>query len=224
MKNNRTLALLVGIVFLDMLGIGVLIPIIPALFTDPASAFYVLPAGLEPHALLLLGIMLATYPMMQFFAAPVLGDLSDHYGRKPVLASSLFGTMIGYIIFIIGLLLQSLPLLFVSRAIDGITGGNISVAQAAIADITAPENRASNFGLIGAAFGMGFILGPSTGGILGHYNPIYPFILTTALSLASVILVMRLLPETLQSKSLSRKAISLASSFRSILLGFATRD
>lgn len=220
MKNNTTLALLVGVVFLDMLGIGVLIPIIPALFTDAASAFYILPAGLESQSLLLLGVMLAMYPMMQFFAAPILGDLSDHYGRKPLLAWSLLGTMIGYILFLVGLVLQSLPLLFISRALDGITGGNISVAQAAIADITAPEHRSKNFGLIGAAFGMGFILGPSIGGVLGHYSPLYPFILTTLLSLASVILVTRLLPETHQTKSISRKALSLFSSFRSVISGF----
>ncbi len=220
MKQNRTLLILVGIVFLDMLGIGILIPIIPALFTATDSAFYILTPPLVPYALLLLGVISAMYPIMQFFAAPVLGDLSDHYGRKPVLAISLFGTMIGYVLFILGLALRSLPLLFISRALDGITGGNISVAQAAISDITKPEHRAKNFGLIGAAFGMGFILGPSIGGILGHYSPLYPFILATVLSLTSAVMVLMLLPETITIKSLQRKKLSLVSPFRSVMSGF----
>ncbi len=203
-----------------MLGIGILIPIIPALFTNTASEFYMLTTQTTSQAFMLLGLMSAAYPVMQFFAAPVLGDLSDHYGRKPVLAVSSLGTVVGYLLFIVGLFIHSLPVLFLSRIIDGITGGNISVAQAAIADITPPENRAKNFGLMGAAFGVGFILGPSLGGILGNYNTSYPFILAALLSSVSFVLIRRVLPETIQNKTVDRKPFTLSSAVTGIMRGF----
>lgn len=174
--RKKPLIILVIVIFLDMLGIGILIPIIPTLFTDHTSSFFILSSSQIPHALWLLGCMTALYPMMQFIATPLLGNASDRYGRKPVLIVSLLGTALGYGLFIVGILCRSLLLLFASRIIDGITGGNISVAQAAIADISKPQDRAKNFGMIGAAFGLGFILGPTIGGLLGSIHPTYPFI------------------------------------------------
>jgi DHA1 family tetracycline resistance protein-like MFS transporter len=220
MRQNKTLLILISIVFLDMLGIGILIPVIPALFTDPNGTFFILSDKQIPNALFLLGLMSSLYPLMQFFAAPILGDLSDKFGRKPVLAISMFGTAVGYFIFIIGLITRSLPLLFISRIIDGSTGGNISVAQAAIADISKPEDRGKNFGLIGAAFGVGFILGPSIGGILGNINTSYPFILATILSIISAVSILKFLPETHKNIKSSENKISITSSFKSILKGF----
>lgn len=110
------------------------------------------------------GLLLSIYSVMQFLFAPVLGRLSDWRGRRPVLLYSLAGSMAGYLLFAFA---RSLPVLFLSRVVDGVSGGNISTAQAYIADITTPENRAKGMGMIGAAFGLGFILGPGIGGFLG---------------------------------------------------------
>jgi MFS transporter, DHA1 family, tetracycline resistance protein len=153
-----------------------------------------------------LGFLVAVFPFMQFFATPILGQLSDRYGRKKLLWFSLFGTFVARLIFIIGIVTKNIPLLFLSRALDGITGGNISVAQAAIADVTTQENRAKNFGLIGAAFGLGFILGPYFGGklsdssIVSWFSVTTPFIFSALLSFINLILVIAFFPETLKLK------------------------
>jgi DHA1 family tetracycline resistance protein-like MFS transporter len=154
-------------ILIDTLGIGILGPILPQLLGNPSSPNYILGQGTDVRSgYLLFGFLVAVYPIMQFFATPILGQLSDRYGRKPVLALSLGGTSLGYALFATGIVIKSIPLLFLARALDGITGGNLSVAQAAIADVTKPEDRTKNFGLIGAAFGVGFIVGPFLGGVL----------------------------------------------------------
>lgn len=165
-KSNPMLTIFLT-VFIDLLGVGVLIPVMPLLLGDPTSPYYLLPTGWSTEqGYVLLGLLTAVFPLMQFFATPILGQLSDKYGRKDILLISLFGTSLSYVLFAYGIMSRNLPLLFVSRALDGITGGNISVAQAAIADISLPENRAKNFGLIGMAFGLGFIFGSFLGGKL----------------------------------------------------------
>ena len=206
-KKRNPLIILIFTVFVDMIGFGILIPIIPLLFADPKSAFYLLPAGTPiSMGLILLGLLVAIYPLMQFFATPILGQLSDRYGRKKILAISLFGTCLSYLLFAYGIFTHNVALLFFSRALDGITGGNISVAQAAIADITPAKDRAKNFGLIGAAFGLGFILGPFLGGILSNpkilpwFIDVTPFLFAAGLSLINVISVLLFLPETLKHK------------------------
>lgn len=189
--------------FVNALGFGILIPIVPLLLANPHSEFFLLPAGLTlQQGYILLGFLTAIFPIMQFFATPILGELSDKYGRKPILVFSLFGTFISYLLFAFGIVTKNLPLLFFARAFDGITGGNISVAQASIADITTPENRAKNFGLIGAAFGLGFILGPYLGGklsdpaVLSWFDPSTPFWFASILSILNTLFVWFLFSET----------------------------
>lgn len=201
-------------IFIDVLGIGILIPVIPALVI-PGKARILGVQWSIASGFKLLGWLLATYPIAQFFATPILGQLSDKYGRKPVLAFSLLGTALGYALFAIGILQKNIPLLFVSRALDGITGGNMSVAQAVIADTSTPRTRTRNFGLIGMCFGLGFVLGPYIGsklsvpGVsfygLGHtpswFSVATPFWFATIMSLVNVGLVIFKLRETLQVKS-----------------------
>jgi DHA1 family tetracycline resistance protein-like MFS transporter len=188
-------------VFLDMLGVGIIIPVLPALFMSPDSSL--LPTGVSHHERsILYGLLTAIYPLMQFFGAPILGALSDRHGRKPLLQLSLWGTLAGYLLFGLALHFEHLPLLFFSRALPGFTGGNISIVMSALSDIATPENRTKYFGLIGMAFGLGFILGPAMGGVLADnsllpwFDHATPFWFTAALTLLNIILVKRNFPET----------------------------
>lgn len=203
-------------VFIDLVGFGILIPVIPLLLGDPTSKFYLSTPGANPqeqfkNGLIILGFLTAAFPLAQFFATPILGQLSDKYGRKKLLFISLAGTCISYMIFALGIITKNIPLLFASRIFDGITGGNIAVAQAAIADITTPENRAKNFGLIGAAFGLGFVLGPYIGGKLSDSNVVSWFDATTPFWFAAILSALNLVsiyfffPETLKNKMNDKK-------------------
>src|SRR5262249_50211787 len=137
------------------------------------------------------GMLFAVYSWMQFFFAPVLGRLSDRYGRRPILFFSLLGSAVGY--FLVGYA-STLAVVFAGRVVSGVTGGNISTAQAYIADVTSKENRAKGMGLFGAAFGLGFILGPAIAGILSKYGIHVPFYFASGLSLANAIAVYFVLP------------------------------
>lgn len=190
-------------VFLDLIGFGILIPVIPQLLANPHSEFYLLPANLTlSQGYIILGFLVATFPFMQFIATPILGQLSDKFGRKRILAISLIGTCLSYLIFAFGIITKNIPILFLARAFDGITGGNISVAQAAIADVTTPQNRTKSFGLIGASFGFGFIIGPYIGGKLSDpsfvswFNAATPFFFAAALSAINITSVFLFFPET----------------------------
>jgi DHA1 family tetracycline resistance protein-like MFS transporter len=184
MKNKPLLTIFL-IVFVDLLGFGIILPLLPFI----AERFKANPAQI--------GFLSATYSFFQLISAPILGRLSDRWGRKKLLIVSQLGSTIGFII--LGLA-GNLPLLFLSRIIDGITGGNISIAQAYIADVTTNENRARGMGLIGAAFGLGFIFGPAIGGFLAQYGYSYPAYFATAVSLITVACTYFLLPETVDVK------------------------
>ncbi|MBA3732993.1 MFS transporter [Patescibacteria group bacterium] len=224
--NKKVLFSVIFTVFIDLLGFGILIPVIPQLLANPASPFFLLPIGYSiKSGYIILGFLTAIFPFMQFFATPLLGELSDRFGRKPILAISLAGTCVSYIVFAYGVLTRNLILLFVARGFDGVTGGNIAVAQAAIADISTPENRAKNFGLIGAAFGVGFILGPYLGGKLSDpnfvswFNASTPFWFAAGLSFLNMLSVIFLLPETLKEKS-NELTLHWSKSIRNIIKAF----
>jgi len=151
--NRKLLFSILLVVFIDLLGFSLILPLLPYYAeTFNASKFTT-------------GLLIAVYALMQLIGAPILGRLSDRYGRRPILLINVFGTFIGFLLFGFA---TSLWMLFAARMLDGITGGNLSVAQAYISDVTDAKNRAKGLGLIGAAFGIGFIIGPVTGGILSH--------------------------------------------------------
>lgn len=211
MRKPTPLAVIFLTIFVDMLGVGILIPVFPQLMANPASPSYMLAPGTPASTgYLLFGFLTAAYPLMVFLAAPLLGELSDRLGRRKVLAMCLAGTAVGYVIFALGILMKSLPLLFASRILDGITGGNIAVAQASVADVTKPEDRAKSFGLIGAAFGLGFILGPFIGGKLADpslvpwFGPTVPFLFAALLAAVNFASVLLFFPETLRSDAAHR--------------------
>lgn len=187
--NTRSAAM--GFIFvtvlIDVIGFGIIIPVMPKLIQTLAG-------GDISRASSIGGLLMFTYAFMQFIFAPVLGNLSDQYGRRSVLLFSLFGFGIDYLFLALA---PSLAWLFVARMISGITGASITTASAYVADISIPEKRAQNFGLIGAAFGMGFIIGPLIGGLLGQYNERVPFIFAAGLALLNWLYGYFILPESL---------------------------
>lgn len=214
-------------IFIDLLGVGIVIPILAPLFLVPFTS--ILPSDFtHDQRVLLMGILSASYPLAQFFGAPLLGALSDRYGRKPILILSLVGTLFGYLLFGAGVITKSIPLLFLGRIIDGFTGGNISIAQSAIADITKPENRARNFGFIGMAFGLGFVLGPYIGGklidpsIVSWFSQSTPYFFTALLTAINIGLVIFLFPETLKEKVKTK--IKLLSGFINLKKAFLIKN
>ncbi len=182
-KARSPLPIILLTVFITMIGFGIVIPVLPVY---AKSEFQMNPTQL--------GWLVGIFSLMQLFAAPIIGKISDRVGRKPVLIVSIVGTAIGF--FVLGAA-HTVWMLFLGRVIDGISGGNIATAQACIADVTPPEQRTRAMGLIGATFGLGFIMGPALGGLLGLYSHKLPFYFAGALSLLNVVLVIWVLPETL---------------------------
>ncbi len=177
------LILIFLIVFIDLIGFGMVIPVLP-IYAQVAPFFA------SPFEI---GLVVSIYSWMQFVFSPILGRLSDKYGRRPVLFVSMLGSAVGYVV--LGLA-NTLVLVFVGRIISGITGGNISAAQAYIADVTTKENRAKGMALFGAAFGLGFVLGPAIGGITSKYGVHVPFFIAAVLSLIAATAVYLVLPES----------------------------
>jgi DHA1 family tetracycline resistance protein-like MFS transporter len=226
--NTKILWVIFLTIFLDMLGIGVLIPVIPLLILK-TSPFNIIPINWSTsQALIMGGWLMATYPLLQFICAPILGQFSDKYGRRKILALSICGTAIAYLIFAYAIYTKNLPLMFIARAFDGATGGNISVAHAVIGDISEPSKRARNFGIVGMALGSGFILGPFFGGklsdpdLVGWFTSDTPFIFTAILSILNVILILILLPETLQSGN--NQAIDVKRPIHNIIRAFSDSE
>jgi MFS transporter, DHA1 family, tetracycline resistance protein len=190
MASNRKAAM--GFIFItlliDVTGFGLIIPVMPKLIEQLLGVADISKASQYG------GWLTFAFAFMQFIFAPVLGNLSDKYGRRPILLFSLFGFGIDYIFLSFA---PSIGWLFVGRLIAGVTGASFTTASAYIADISTPENRAQNFGLIGAAFGLGFIVGPLIGGLLGELGPRVPFMVAAGLALSNWLYGYFVLPESL---------------------------
>jgi MFS family permease len=199
MKNQRLAAILL-VVFIDLLGFSLILPLLPY-YADKYGA-----SGTVT------GLLVASYAVMQLIGAPILGRLSDRYGRRPILLLSVAGTSAGFFLLAladpIGRLLAGalapsaasafvIVVLFASRMLDGLTGGNLSVAQAYITDVTDERNRSKGLGMIGAAFGLGFIIGPAVGGLLSRWGYAVPAYAAAGLTLVNLSLIYAWLPESL---------------------------
>lgn len=178
---TRPLLIIFLTIFVNLVGFGIIIPLLP---------FYAETFGASPMAI---GLLFAVFSLCQLLAAPALGDLSDRYGRRPVLVFSLAGTVVSFVMLALA---QSLTMLFAARIVDGLSGGNISTARAYVADITEPKDRARAYGLIGAAFGLGFIFGPAISGVLSRISYTAPIWAAAAITLAATVMAWLWLPET----------------------------
>jgi MFS transporter, DHA1 family, tetracycline resistance protein len=190
--KKSPLATILLVVFVDLIGFGMIIPILPLYAKSFQAAEWQI------------GLLLGCYSFMQFLASPVLGYISDRIGRKPVLLVSLIGSAIGYAVMASAV---SLTMLFIARIIAGICGASVGTAAAYIADITPPENRSRRMGLIGAAFGVGFVLGPAIGGILSQFWTKGPFWFGAGLAFLNAIAVLLILPEPEKHVKRSEAAI-----------------
>ena len=183
--KNRLLFSIILVVFIDLLGFSLILPLLPYYAeTFKANSFVT-------------GLLVASYAAAQLIGAPILGRLSDRFGRRPILLVSIFGTFLGFILLGVA---NSLAILFAARILDGFTGGNISIAQAYITDVTDSKERSKGLGMIGAAFGLGFIIGPVTGGFLSQWGYAVPAFVAAALSFINLILVYAWLPESLTAE------------------------
>jgi len=194
-----------SVVFIDMVGIGIAFPVVPILLGD-----YTATPEAQTYWFMVLG---AGYGLMQFLCAPLLGAISDRFGRRPVLLAALVGLGLHYILIATATFVW---MLLIARLIGGITGASYSVANAYLADISAPEERAKNFGLVGAAFGLGFICGPALGGFLGGFDLHLPFYVAAALSLANAVYGYFVVPESLKPENRSSFSLARANPFSAL--------
>lgn len=178
---NRPLLVIFLTIFVNLVGFGIIIPLLP---------FYAETFGASP---LTIGLLFAVFSACQLLAAPALGDLSDRYGRRPVLIFSLLGTVVSFVMMAMA---HSIAMLFAARIVDGLSGGNISTARAYVADVTEPKDRARAYGLIGAAFGLGFIMGPALSGVLAAYSYTAPIWAAAAITMVATLMAWFWLPET----------------------------
>lgn len=183
---KRQLGLIFGFVFVDLLGYSLILPLLP---------YYAETFG---ATLTLVGLLGTSNALAQLVAAPVIGRLSDRYGRRPLLIFSIAGTVLSFLI--LGLA-RTLPILFLSRVLDGLLGGNIALARAYITDVTDEKSRSRGLGIIGAAFGLGFIIGPAMGGLLSRFGYNVPALVAAGLSLINLVAVVLWLPESLRLRT-----------------------
>lgn len=206
-KNNNAIIFILITILIDVIGIGIIIPIIPSLIQE-------LTGGSNSQASFYGLWLVFVYSLMQFLFSPVIGGLSDQYGRRPVLLFSMFGFGIDYIFLALA---PSIGWLFVGRIIAGITGASFTTANAYIADVTEPDKRAQAFGLVGAAFGLGFIIGPSLGGLLGQFDSRLPFWVSAGLTLLNWLYGYFVLPESLKPENRRKFDIRRANPIGSLL-------
>lgn len=221
-KKSSLLPLMLA-VLIDMIGIGIIIPVVAPLIINNETG--IVPDSWSPFMRdIILGLLLTCYPLAQFFGAPVLGAMSDKFGRKPILTLALLGSMLGYILFGMGVVSNGLLLVFLGRLLDGFTGGNISIVYSAIADISTNESRTRNFGLVGMMFGIGIIIGPAIGGLLANpeyvswFGPEVPFWVAAGLCGLNALFVVFMFSETIQEKSSA--PIDPFTGFRNIRIAF----
>jgi MFS transporter, DHA1 family, tetracycline resistance protein len=195
--RKAAIAFIFAVVLLDVIALGIVIPVLPKLVESMV--------GETARGAEIFGLFGTAWALMQFFCAPLLGALSDRFGRRPVLLISMAGHGLDYILMAVA---PNLIWLFVGRVISGITAASFGTAYAYIADVTDPEKRAQSFGIVGAAFGVGFVLGPALGGILGAYDPRLPFWVAAGFSLANAAYGYLFVPESLAPER--RMAFSLA--------------
>jgi DHA1 family tetracycline resistance protein-like MFS transporter len=186
--DNKRLFSIILVVFIDLLGFSLILPLLP---------YYAKTFNANQT---ITGILIASYALMQLIGAPILGRLSDRFGRRPVLLISVFGTFLGFLLLGFA---NALWMLFASRILDGLTGGNLSVAQAYISDVTDEKSRSKGLGMIGAAFGLGFIIGPVAGGLLSQWGYAVPAFVAAAISFMNLILIYAWLPESLTEEKRS---------------------
>jgi len=203
---------------LDMIGIGMLIPILPSLLIDSSSPSFILQGYSESSRYFISGLLTALFGLTLFIFAPILGELSDVYGRKKLLLTGVIVLAVAQTFFGFGVLVASLPLLLISRLIAGLAGANFSIAQAAISDVSLPHERAKNFGLIGAAFGIGFILGPILGGTIASVSGsgAVPFFVAGALGLINATILFTFLPETRTAAPAEKRKFTITRGVRNI--------
>jgi DHA1 family tetracycline resistance protein-like MFS transporter len=194
---TRPLLVIFLTIFVNLIGFGIIIPLLP---------FYAETFGASPLAI---GLLFAIFSLGQLVAAPILGDLSDRYGRRPILILSLAGTVISLVMLAVA---TSLTMLFVARLVDGLSGGNISTARAYVADVTIPKDRARAYGMIGVAFGLGFILGPALSGVLSLISYTAPIWAAAAITVVALALAFFWLPE-----SSNRVASGTGAPFRNLM-------
>jgi DHA1 family tetracycline resistance protein-like MFS transporter len=178
---TRPLVVIFLTIFVNLVGFGIIIPLLP---------FYAETFGASP---LTIGLLFASFSLAQLIASPALGDFSDRWGRRPVLIFSLLGTVVSFVMMALA---RNLTILFLARIVDGLSGGNISTARAYIADVTGEDDRARAYGLIGAAFGMGFILGPGLGGLFAKISYTAPIWAAAAITVVATAMAWVWLPET----------------------------
>ncbi len=210
--GNAAISFILLTLFIDILGIGIVIPVLPELVKDFVSEF-VSGADVDSIAGWYVGLIGASYALMQFFCAPILGALSDRFGRRPIILGALFGLGID---FLIQGFAPSITWLFVGRILAGVMGGSFSTANAYIADVSTPENRARNFGLVGMMFGLGFIFGPALGGLLGGIHIRLPFFVSAGLAFANCGYGFFVLPESLPLHKRSSFTLAKANPFGTI--------